>query len=130
MKKSKQTYYDEYFERNCSNIKYTWKGIKSLISLKNVASRVPTVLSFNNGDTITYPYDIANNFNNYFISIAETTKKSRKYFQKHFSFFQMKVVIQYFCNLLIKKKWLTSYLLSNLISLLAQIVYLIEYNFF
>ena len=31
MKKSKQAYYDTYFERNWSNIKTTWKGIKSLI---------------------------------------------------------------------------------------------------
>ena len=45
MKKSKQTYYDKYFERNWNNIKNTWKGIKSLISLKTVASSVPTVLS-------------------------------------------------------------------------------------
>ena len=55
MKKSKQAYYDKYFERNWNNIKNTWKGIKSLISLKTVASRVPTVLSLNNGDTITNP---------------------------------------------------------------------------
>ena len=33
MKKSKQAYYDKYFERNWNNIKNTWKGIKSLISL-------------------------------------------------------------------------------------------------
>ena len=59
MKKSKQAYY-KYFERNWNNIKNTWKGIKSLISLKTVASRVPTVLSLNNGDIITNPYDIAN----------------------------------------------------------------------
>ena len=52
MKKSKQAYYDKYFERNY-NIKNTWKGIKSLISLKTVASCVPTVLSLDNGDTIT-----------------------------------------------------------------------------
>ena len=26
----KQAYYDKYFERNCNNIKKTWKGIKSL----------------------------------------------------------------------------------------------------
>ena len=45
------------------------KGIKSLISLK-------TVLSLDNGDTITNPYNIANTFNNYFASIAETTKKA------------------------------------------------------
>ena len=76
MKKSKQAYYDKYFERNWNNIKNTWKGIKSLISLKTKASSVPTVLSRENGDTITNPYDIANTFNNYFASIAETTKKA------------------------------------------------------
>ena len=68
MKKSKQANYDKYFERNRNNIKNTWKGIKSLISLKTVAS-------LDNGDTITNPYDIANTFNNYFASIAEAMKK-------------------------------------------------------
>ena len=43
------------------------------------------VLSLNNGDTITNPYDISNTFNNYFASIAETTKKSINYSHKHFS---------------------------------------------
>ena len=85
MKKSKQAYYDKYFKRNWNNIKNIWKGIKSLISLKAVASSVPTVLSLDNGDTITNPYDIANTFNNYFASMAEITKKSIKYSHKHFS---------------------------------------------
>ena len=31
MKKSKQAYYDKYFEKNWNNIKNTWKGIKPLI---------------------------------------------------------------------------------------------------
>ena len=84
MKRSKQAYFDKYFEANWNNIKNTWKGIKSLITLKSVASNVPTVLSLDNGDTITNPYDIANTFNNYFASIAETTKKT-KYSHKHFS---------------------------------------------
>ena len=43
------------------------------------------VLSLDNGDTITNPYDIANTFNNYFASIAETTKRSIKHAHKHFS---------------------------------------------
>ena len=85
MKKSKQVYYDKYFARNWNNIKNTWKGIKSLISLKTVASNVPTVLSLDNGDTVTNPYDIANTFNNCFVSIAETTRKTTKYSHKHFS---------------------------------------------
>ena len=59
MKKSKQVYY-KYFGRNCNNIENTWKGIKSLISPKTVASHVSTILSLDNGDTITNPYDIAN----------------------------------------------------------------------
>ena len=52
MQKSQQAYYGKYFERNWNNTKNTWKGIKSLISLKAVASHVPTVLSLDNGDTI------------------------------------------------------------------------------
>ena len=79
MKTSKQAYYDKYFERNWNNSKNTWKGIKSLIYLKIVAFSVPTVLYLDNGDTITNPYDIANTFNNYFASIAETTKKHKIY---------------------------------------------------
>ena len=79
MKTSKQAYYDKYFERNWNNSKNTWKGIKSLIYLKIVAFSVPTVLYLDNGDTITNPYDIANTFNNYFASIAETTKKRKIY---------------------------------------------------
>ena len=51
------------------------KELKSLISLKTVVSNVPTVLSLDNGDTITNPY-ITNTSNNYFASTAETTKKA------------------------------------------------------
>ena len=44
-----------------------------------------TILPLDNGDTITNPYDIANTFNNYFVSIAEIAKRSIKYSHKHFS---------------------------------------------
>ena len=73
-KSSKQADYDKYFERNWNDIKNTWKGIKSLISLKNLYFSVPAVLSLDNGATITNPYNIANTFNNYFTSTTETTK--------------------------------------------------------
>ena len=66
---------EKQIKRNWNNIKNTWKGTKSLISLKTVASNVPTVLFLDNGDTINNPYDIVNTFNNNFASIAETTKK-------------------------------------------------------
>ena len=82
MQKSTLAYYEKYFEKDWNNIKNIWKGIKSLISLKTKASSVPTALSRENGDIITNPYDIANTF---FVSIAETTKRSIKYSHKHFS---------------------------------------------
>ena len=85
MKKSKQAYYDMHFERNWNNIKNSWKGMKSLISLIFGTSSVLTVLSLDNGDTIANTFNIAKAFNNYFASIAETTKKSIKYSHKHFS---------------------------------------------
>ena len=55
IEKSQQAYYDKYFERNWNNIKNTWKGIKFFISLKIVASSARTVLSLDNGGTITNP---------------------------------------------------------------------------
>ena len=63
-RKIKQAYYDKYFERNWNNIKNTWKGIKYLMFLQTVAPYVPTILSLDNGDTITNPYDIGNIFKN------------------------------------------------------------------
>ena len=84
LKEEFHTNYKKY-EINWNNIKNTWKGIKSLISQKTVAFSVPTVLSLDNGDTITIPYDIAKTFNNCFASRAKTMKKSMKYSHKHFS---------------------------------------------
>ena len=85
MNESKQACYDRYFERNSNNIKNTWKRIKSFLSLKTLASSVPTILSLDSGDTIVNPYNIANNFNHYFTSIAETRKRSIKYSNEYSS---------------------------------------------
>ena len=52
------------------------KGIRSHISLKTVSFSVGIVFSLGNGDSITNPYDVANTFNNYAVSIAETMKKA------------------------------------------------------
>ena len=48
-KRSKQAYYEKCFETDLNNIKNTWKGIKSLISLKTVNSSEPTELSLDKG---------------------------------------------------------------------------------
>ena len=48
MKNSKQNYFTECFESNIKNLKNTWKGIKSIISLKHSASSSLNLLNFNN----------------------------------------------------------------------------------
>ena len=79
---------------------------RNQISLKSAISNVPTVLSLNNCDAITNPYDIFNTFNNFSASIAETTKKKAENINLNFfrSNLQMKIVTQCSCNTLIKKK--------------------------
>ena len=58
-----------------SNIKNTWKEIKSFITIKNLYSDIPKSLSLS-GPSITNQEEISNVFNNYFATIAEKTKES------------------------------------------------------
>ena len=67
-----------------NNSKNTWKGIKSIITMKNVISTVPRTLSHGVNTTIN-ACEIANVSNNYFASFVETAKKNINYSQKHFS---------------------------------------------
>ena len=78
LKRSKQNYYKKYFESNLNNSKNTWKGIKSIITMKNVISTVPRTLSHGE-NTTTNSCEIANVFNNYFASVAETAKQNINY---------------------------------------------------
>ena len=61
-----------------NNSKNTWEGIKSIIAMKNVISTVPRTLS-QGENTTTNPCEIANIFNNYFASVAETAKQNINY---------------------------------------------------
>ena len=62
MNKINLAYDNKYFETNWNNTKKTWKGIKPLISLKTVASSVPTVLFLDKRDIKTNLYDTASTF--------------------------------------------------------------------
>ena len=62
-----------------NNIKSTWKGIKSVLTIKNISSDFPKCLS-SNVSTFTNKIEISNIFNNYF----EKTKVSVSYSHKRF----------------------------------------------
>ena len=94
LKKAKQNYYNQYFEANMNNIKNTWKGIKSILTIKNTSSDFPKCLS-SNGSTFTNQVEISNIFNNYFASIAE--KVNINYSHKHFfDFLKIKIKTPFF----------------------------------
>ena len=41
LKESKHIYYTKYFESDWNNIKNTWKEIKTIIPIKNIATTIP-----------------------------------------------------------------------------------------
>ena len=84
MKQSKQIYYTKYFENNWNNIKNIWKGIKTIISIKNTTTTVPHSIEFNNR-AVTDPTAMSNVFNNYFTSIAKKTNSNTKFSPKHYT---------------------------------------------
>ena len=86
LKQSNTNYYNHYFETKWNSIKNTWKGIKSIINVKNISADVPKSLTVD-GTTISNPMAISNIFNNYFSSIANKTKPNISFSHKHFSDF-------------------------------------------
>ena len=84
MKKIKQNYFITFFENNLKNLKNTWKGIKSIISMKSSFLNTPTLLTFQN-ENIDNPERIANIFNNYFSTIGEETQAKIKHSHKKYT---------------------------------------------
>ena len=71
IKISKESYYNNYFTNNNSNVKAIWKGIKDLITLKPSRLSVPSKLTIGDSD-IRDVHDIANALNDYFSSVGNT----------------------------------------------------------
>ena len=74
LKQSKTNHYNHYFETNWNSIKNTWKGLKSILNIKNISAEIPNTPVPLGGTTIYSPMEISNIFNNYFSSVATKTK--------------------------------------------------------
>ena len=79
VKRSKQSYFTNYFQTNINDLKNTWKAIKVPISSNSVPSPV-----IEDNITLTKPEDIANAFNKYFINISSTIQSTIKFSKKKF----------------------------------------------
>ena len=84
LKDSKQTYFSSYFKDNIKDIKKTWKGIKSIISMKSKNSDIPSSI-LDNGKYIIKSTTIANIFNDFLHSVAPAVQSKIKFSCKSFS---------------------------------------------
>ena len=84
LKQSKKNYYDKYFKDNINNIKNTWEGIRSIISLQKTTNDSPTIISLE-GHTVTDPRTIANTFNSFFCSVVAEVQSEVPFSYKRFS---------------------------------------------
>ena len=66
---SKRNFYQNYFAKNSNNLKNTWKGINNLINLNKNFKTNPSSLIVDD-QLITDPNYVANEYNNYFSTIA------------------------------------------------------------
>ena len=83
MKESKKYCFTNYFQNNLTDLKSTWKGIKNLISLKELPNVAPSNI-FDNGRSLTEPQEIANAFNKYFVNVATDIQSSIRYSKNNF----------------------------------------------
>ena len=72
---SRQTYYQKYFEKNKKNSKRLWQGIHEIISSQKSKkdSSISTIIV--DGNTITAPTEMAENFNNFFTLIGKNLQE-------------------------------------------------------
>ena len=71
IKDSKKEHYVNFFQKNTNNIRKTWDGIKSLVTLKPKAQTVVNSIVTPKG-VISSNRDIAEEFNNFFSSVGST----------------------------------------------------------
>ena len=96
LKKSRKSYFTNYFQNDDLNdLKSTWKGIKNLISLKELPNVAPSNI-FDNGRSLTEPQEIANAFNKYFVNVATDIQSSIRYSKNNFHDFLSPININSF----------------------------------
>ena len=67
---SKNQHYRSYFRSNSTDIKKTWKGIKSIINLRTASNNLPTTMLINNANE-SDPTKLAEGFNSHYATVAK-----------------------------------------------------------
>ena len=86
LKRAKEKYFTKFFNENIKNIKKTWIGIKSLVSMKLKNNDTPSIIR-NDEKYINGLIASANIFNNFSTSVAEAVQSKIKFLNKSFRSF-------------------------------------------
>ena len=88
VKSAKENYFKNFFNENIKDIKKTWKGIKTLVLIKQKNNDTLSLIT-KDEKYVNDPVSIANTFNNFFASVAEIVDSninlSNKSFEKFLS---------------------------------------------
>lgn len=96
--KVKKRYYINYFQNNLNDLKSILKGIKKLISLKELFNITPSNI-FHNRRSLTATEEIANVFNKYFANVATDCQFSIRYSKNNFVIFYLELIyVPFFLN--------------------------------
>ena len=87
LRRAKEKYFTNLFNENIKDIKKTWKGIKTLVSMKQKNNDAPSSFITKDEKYINGLVSIANTFNNFFTSVADTVHSKIKFSNKLFSNF-------------------------------------------
>ena len=98
VKQSKNEYYENYFQKHFKNVKKTWGGIKSVVTLKSKDKATSNLLMVN-GNVITNKSCIAEIFDDFFVnvgsSLASRIPKGKRPFK---TYLRKSVVNSFFIN--------------------------------
>ena len=75
LKKSKKSYYHEYFEENKMNINNIWSGIREIVNIRNSNPHKTSLLKVG-GKLINNTKEIYNKLNEYFVNVEPNTADS------------------------------------------------------
>ena len=85
-KQSKTNCYNHYFEANWNIIKNTWKGIESILNIKNISAEIHKTLTVD-GATISNPVEISIFSTTFFLQLLVKQSLVFHFHVKHFSDF-------------------------------------------
>ena len=83
LKMAKEKYFTNFFHENIKDVKKTWKGIKTLVSMKQKSNDTPSLIT-KDEKYINDPVSIVNTFNDFFTSVAEIVHSKINFSNKSF----------------------------------------------